>query len=284
MNKDLMGRMRSLAMYQVDAFADHVFGGNPAAVLVLDEWLTHAMMQNIAAENNLAETAFVRASAAGWDLRWFTPLHEVDFCGHATLATAHVLATERRVQGELVFATRVGELRVSRQEDGYTLDVPSLPPRPIDDFPSALSAMFPNAGATLIPSPKCEQPRSRFAKRGDYNHNDPRNGSAIAYRPAFPASRYIRYAWGSQRVVHSNETRRAQILASSRQGGRRSRGRGAPTEARSAVIREPIRLVAPENGRALHDPFAGRAGDRKRGSIDDRGGRGDGRDLGLCSD
>ncbi|HEV3248876.1 MAG TPA: PhzF family phenazine biosynthesis isomerase [Beijerinckiaceae bacterium] len=111
-----MGRMRSLAMYQVDAFADHVFGGNPAAVLVLDEWLTDAMMQNIAAENNLAETAFVRASAAGWDLRWFTPLHEVDFCGHATLATAHVLATERRVQGELVFATRVGELRVSRQE------------------------------------------------------------------------------------------------------------------------------------------------------------------------
>jgi PhzF family phenazine biosynthesis protein len=145
-----MGRMRSLAMYQVDAFADHVFGGNPAAVLVLDEWLTDAMMQNIAAENNLAETAFVRASAAGWDLRWFTPLHEVDFCGHATLATAHVLATERRVQGELVFATRVGELRVSRQEDGYTLDVPSLPPRPIDDLPSALSTMFPNAGATLF--------------------------------------------------------------------------------------------------------------------------------------
>jgi PhzF family phenazine biosynthesis protein len=142
--------MRSLAMYQVDAFADHVFGGNPAAVLVLDDWLTDDTMQNIAAENNLAETAFVRANAAGWDLRWFTPLHEVDFCGHATLATAHVLATERRIEGELVFATRVGELRVSRQEDGYTLDVPSLPPTPVDDLPSALSPMFPNAGATLF--------------------------------------------------------------------------------------------------------------------------------------
>ena len=145
-----MGQMRSLAMYQVDAFADHVFGGNPAAVLVLDEWLTDAMMQNIAAENNLAETAFVRANAAGWDLRWFTPLHEVDFCGHATLATAHVLATERRIQGEFVFATHVGELRVSRQEDGYTLDVPSLPPRPIDDLSSALIANFSNAGVTIF--------------------------------------------------------------------------------------------------------------------------------------
>jgi PhzF family phenazine biosynthesis protein len=135
-------------MYQVDAFADHVFGGNPAAVLVLDEWLTDAMMQNIAAENNLAETAFACANATGWDLRWFTPLHEVDFCGHATLATAHVLATECRIEGELVFATRVGELRVSRREDGYTLDIPSLPPRPIDDLPSALNTMFPYAGAT----------------------------------------------------------------------------------------------------------------------------------------
>ncbi|WP_204313102.1 PhzF family phenazine biosynthesis protein, partial [Stenotrophomonas maltophilia] len=69
-----------------------MFAGNPAAVLVLDDWLALDTMQAIAEENNLAETAFARPNAGGWDLRWFTPTAEVNFCGHATLATAHVLA------------------------------------------------------------------------------------------------------------------------------------------------------------------------------------------------
>ena len=95
-------------MYQVDAFSDRVFGGNPAAVLILDDWLDDSVMQAIAAENNLAETAFARPNRRGWDLRWFTPTNEVEFCGHATLATAHILATRHGVTGEMVFATRVG--------------------------------------------------------------------------------------------------------------------------------------------------------------------------------
>lgn len=88
--------MISLAMFQVDAFTDRVFHGNPAAVLVLDEALSDAQMLAIAEENNLAETAFVvRPAVEGgaFDLRWFTPVHEAAFCGHATLAAAHVLAT-----------------------------------------------------------------------------------------------------------------------------------------------------------------------------------------------
>ncbi|WP_232811286.1 PhzF family phenazine biosynthesis protein [Serratia proteamaculans] len=108
-------------MYQVDAFTDRVFGGNPAAVLVLENWLQGSLMQSIAAENNLAETAFVKRNGEGWDLRWFTPTVEVDFCGHATLATAHVLVTEYEVTGPLVFSARVGQLNVEVKEDGYLI-------------------------------------------------------------------------------------------------------------------------------------------------------------------
>jgi len=128
--------MRELTMHQVDAFADRVFGGNPAAVLILDDWLPDAVLQAIAEENNLAETAFARRAGAGcWDLRWFTPVHEVDFCGHATLATAHVLAAELGEAGELAFHTRVGRLAVTRTDDGYVLDIPALAPEPVDPPP-----------------------------------------------------------------------------------------------------------------------------------------------------
>lgn len=83
-----------MQMYQVDAFTDRLFAGNPAAVLVLEDWLPDELMLAITQENNLAETAFVKPRSDGaWDLRWFAPAHEVDFCGHATLATAHVLFT-----------------------------------------------------------------------------------------------------------------------------------------------------------------------------------------------
>jgi PhzF family phenazine biosynthesis protein len=125
--------MTKLTMYQVDAFTTELFSGNPAAVLVLDEWLSDATMQAIAAENNLAETAFVKRNSSGWDLRWFAPVHEVDFCGHATLASAHVLAHELGMAGELTFETRVGTLLVNRRNSAYQLDLPSFPPEPIND-------------------------------------------------------------------------------------------------------------------------------------------------------
>ncbi len=112
-----------LEMYQVDAFTKRVFAGNPAAVLILKDWLSDATMQAIAAENNLAETAFACPAEDGWKLRWFTPTLEVDFCGHATLATAHVLAWHHKIDGELHFHTRIGKISVSRAGDDYVLDV-----------------------------------------------------------------------------------------------------------------------------------------------------------------
>lgn len=128
--------MTKLTMYQVDAFTTELFRGNPAAVLVLDDWLSEETMQAIAAENNLAETAFVKRNHNGWDLRWFTPLNEANFCGHATLATSHVLAHELGVEGELAFETHVGTLLVNRKNSAYQLDLPSFPPQPIGDaFP-----------------------------------------------------------------------------------------------------------------------------------------------------
>jgi len=137
-----------MRMYQVDAFTDQLFAGNPAAVLVLDEWLPDSLMLAVAQENNLAETAFVKARPDGtWDLRWFAPVHEVDFCGHATLATAHVLITKAAADAgvPLVFHTRVGPLRVSKVRHGYRLDVPRLPPEPLDALPPEIAGIFDEA-------------------------------------------------------------------------------------------------------------------------------------------
>jgi len=132
-----------MRMFQVDAFTDKLFAGNPAAVLVLDDWRSDDLMQSIAQENNLAETAFVKPRpGGGWDLRWFTPTHEVDFCGHATLATAHILLTQYSVKPPLEFYTRVGELRVSNNPKGYLLDMPSLPPQPLDGLPQEIKGIF----------------------------------------------------------------------------------------------------------------------------------------------
>jgi PhzF family phenazine biosynthesis protein len=146
--------MQTLAMFQVDAFAERLFTGNPAAVLILDVWLDDALMQAIAAENNLAETAFAcrRDDESGvFELRWFTPTMEVPFCGHATLATAHVLATAYGMGGEITFATReVGILTVRPEgHGGYTLDLPSLPPIAIEP-PEALAALFPSGWQAVL--------------------------------------------------------------------------------------------------------------------------------------
>jgi PhzF family phenazine biosynthesis protein len=120
-----------LPIYHVDAFADRVFSGNPAAVCPLERWLPDAMMQSIAAENNLSETAFFIPSGDDYELRWFTPVMEDELCGHATLASgAIVLTTLAPHRSQVRFHTRGGPLIVTRQNDQYTLDLPALPPRP----------------------------------------------------------------------------------------------------------------------------------------------------------
>ncbi len=118
-----------IPMYQVDAFAGHVFSGNPAAVCPLEAWLPDAQMQAIAAENNLAETAFFVRNGNGYKLRWFTPAVEVDLCGHATLASAFVILNDL-TPGErsVSFETKSGTLTVTRDGDLYSLDFPSRPP------------------------------------------------------------------------------------------------------------------------------------------------------------
>jgi predicted PhzF superfamily epimerase YddE/YHI9 len=131
-----------LRLYQVDAFADRVFTGNPAAVCPLDEWLPEDVMQSIAAENNLSETAFFVPRADGFELRWFTPRTEVDLCGHATLAAAFVLLNQLELAKTAVrFFTKSGLLEVACQDDLMVLDLPSRPARPCgvpDGFAEAL--------------------------------------------------------------------------------------------------------------------------------------------------
>lgn len=117
-----------LKIYQVDAFASEPFRGNPAAVVPLDSWLPAETMLRIAAENNLAETAFFVKNEDGYDLRWFTPTVEIDLCGHATLASAYVLY---ELLGETVdvlkFQTKSGQLTVEKKGDLLVLDFPSRP-------------------------------------------------------------------------------------------------------------------------------------------------------------
>lgn len=124
-------------IYQVDAFASGLFSGNPAAICPLKDWLPDATLQAIAAENNLAETAYYMVKDGQYHLRWFTPGVEVDLCGHATLASAHVIMEMRREVSvpRVSFLTRSGELIVTRDGDLYTLDFPSRPPveTPHDD-------------------------------------------------------------------------------------------------------------------------------------------------------
>lgn len=120
-------------LYQVDAFTNRLFAGNPAGVCKLDEWLRDDIMQSIAIENNLSETAFFISQGDGFHLRWFTPKVEVDLCGHATLASAYVLFNELGFEGESIrFATRSGDLFVSREGDLLTLDFPTKTPLPCD--------------------------------------------------------------------------------------------------------------------------------------------------------
>lgn len=118
-----------LALYQADAFTDQIFGGNPACVIPLEQWLPDELLLKISQENAVAETAFFIDNGDKIHLRWFTPEIEMDLCGHATLATAHVLKTILHYEkDEIIFDTLSGDLIVTITNDVYTLDFPSRMP------------------------------------------------------------------------------------------------------------------------------------------------------------
>ncbi len=131
-----------MKMYQVDAFTQQLFKGNPAAVLVLDEWLDHALMQNIALENNLAETAFVkRIDDENYQIRWFTPKVEVDFCGHATLASAFVLFKDYKSAKTIRFHVKdLGIFTIQQADDGkIQMNFPIRRPQKVTEYPELLN-------------------------------------------------------------------------------------------------------------------------------------------------
>jgi len=143
-----------LTIYQVDAFTDKVFGGNPAAVIPLQDWLDESLMQKIAMENNLSETAFFVKTDDGYHLRWFTPQNEIDLCGHATLASAYVIKNflEPHIQ-EIQFTTQVaGILKASAKEGLYTLDFPARIPEPCDTPQNLLESLGVTAVVEVLKS------------------------------------------------------------------------------------------------------------------------------------
>jgi PhzF family phenazine biosynthesis protein len=169
-----------IPLYQVDAFTTRLFGGNPAAVCPLSEWLPEATMQAIAAENNLAETAFFVPQGEGYLLRWFTPSVEVELCGHATLASGYVvtriLAPER---SSVIFDTlRAGPLEVTRDGELLAMDLPSWPPEEKSADPRVLAAL----GAW---------PTESFVARGRTLAVYDRAEDVAALRPDFAAMRRI---------------------------------------------------------------------------------------------
>jgi PhzF family phenazine biosynthesis protein len=122
-----------IKQYQVDAFATRAFEGNPAAVCPLESWLDDGLLQAIAEENNLSETAFFMPSEKGFKLRWFTPLKEVDLCGHATLAAAHIIFEALGYAKPVItFETRSGELFVKKKGKQLEMDFPACPPTPCE--------------------------------------------------------------------------------------------------------------------------------------------------------
>lgn len=132
-----------IPLYQVDAFAAAPFRGNPAAVCPLERWLADELLQAIAAENNLSETAYYVRQNGGYHIRWFTPATEVSLCGHATLAAAHVILDIRKetTASRIAFESRSGELAVARENDLYVLDFPSRYPEESPDDPALFDAL-----------------------------------------------------------------------------------------------------------------------------------------------
>ena len=149
-----------LKMYQIDAFTDTVFTGNYAAVIILDQWLADELMQSIATENNLSETAFVKRSGGNrYDIRWFSPITEIAFCGHATLAAAFVLFGERESPEELVFhAKAVGDISVCRgKDDAIEMVFPNRKPEPVSLIPEPLTA-----GLSIAPQEVLQSSQAYF--------------------------------------------------------------------------------------------------------------------------
>jgi PhzF family phenazine biosynthesis protein len=131
-----------LPIYQIDAFANRLFTGNPAAVVLLESNLTTETMQAIAAENNLAETAFVEKKGDIYHIRWFTPTIEVDLCGHATLASAHVIFKYLKESAERIsFSSRSGTLHVRRESEFLYLDFPSDPPQAVEQVQDLIEGL-----------------------------------------------------------------------------------------------------------------------------------------------
>lgn len=122
-----------MRQYVVDAFTDKLFSGNQAAVCVLERWIPDELMQNIAKENNLSETAFTVKEGDVYHLRWFTPGGEIDFCGHATLGTSFVLFNYYcREQEEIIFRGQIGQIRVARKGDSYEMEFPAYRLHPVE--------------------------------------------------------------------------------------------------------------------------------------------------------
>jgi PhzF family phenazine biosynthesis protein len=160
-------------IYQVDAFTNRRFHGNPAAVVVSKEWLAVEAMQAIAAENNLAETAFVVASGERFGIRWFTPTVEIDLCGHATLASAHVLYNHGYTERDPIeFAYGGGLLTVARDGDRLALDFPSRPPTPTlaaKEIGAAVGALPLETHSSMAPLAVFATEREILALRPDMN-------------------------------------------------------------------------------------------------------------------
>ncbi|MBR3358945.1 MAG: PhzF family phenazine biosynthesis protein [Solobacterium sp.] len=142
-----------MKQYIVDAFADTPFTGNPAAVCVLDHWLSEESMMKLAMENNLSETAFLVKEDAGWHLRWFTPAAEVELCGHATLASAFVIMNYYETNTkEVRFQTMSGLLTVVRRDDLYEMNFPTYELReiPVTDDMEKRTAFVPSKQCLVL--------------------------------------------------------------------------------------------------------------------------------------
>jgi len=128
-----------LTIYQIDAFTKNLFSGNPAAVIPLDDWVDESLMQKIAMENNLAETAFFLRNGDHYDLRWFTPVFEINLCGHGTLASAFVLFNFLGYTGKnITFQSKSGPLVVTKEKGLLLMDFPAWKPERINDYPAEL--------------------------------------------------------------------------------------------------------------------------------------------------
>jgi len=159
-----------LSMYQIDAFANRLFEGNPAAVCPLNEWLPDDTMQSIAMENNLSETAFFVPKGDGFHIRWFTPVSEVDLCGHATLATAYVMFEILGHESDrIAFDSRSGILRVSRDNEWLVMNFPAQPPVPCD-IPNEIALAFEKTPVECLAS---EDIIAVFEHEGDIESADP---------------------------------------------------------------------------------------------------------------